>query len=49
MRDITLKSYKIRDLWKFFDEQCFAIPELQREFVWDAKKAYMLLEFRGQT
>jgi len=44
MRDITLKSYKIRDLWKFFDKQCFAIPELQREFVWDAKKAYMLLD-----
>ncbi len=44
MREISFKSYSVRDFWRFLDKRCFAIPELQREFVWDARKTCLLLD-----
>jgi hypothetical protein len=38
------QRYRVRMLWNFLDERRFAVPELQREFVWDAAKACKLLD-----
>lgn len=39
MREATVKKFKIKELWSFCEEGKFAIPEIQREFVWDAKRS----------
>ncbi len=44
MEKITLKSFSIKKLNQLFARKIFAIPELQREFVWNAKKACALLD-----
>lgn len=44
MKEIYVSSFKIRQLWREFSRKRFAIPEIQREFVWDAKKACALLD-----
>lgn len=44
MKEIYCDSFKIRRLWQQFSRRRFAIPEIQREFVWDAKKACALLD-----
>ena len=44
MKEIYVSNFKIRALWREFSRKRFAIPEIQREFVWDAKKACALLD-----
>lgn len=44
MNKIAPKTYTIKKLWNFCDEGFFAVPEIQREFVWDAKRACKLLD-----
>jgi len=44
MRDIGVRKIKIKRLWKLCEDGLFAIPEIQREFVWDIKKACNLLD-----
>ncbi|MFH1624691.1 MAG: DUF262 domain-containing protein [Pseudomonadota bacterium] len=44
MREISFRSYTVKSFWGLLDKKCFAIPELQREFVWDAKKTCLLLD-----
>lgn len=44
MKDIIVKKYSVKQLWKRCEEGLFAIPEIQREFVWDMKKACTLLD-----
>jgi hypothetical protein len=44
MKEISCSSFKIKDLWQEFNRKRFAIPDIQREFVWDAKKACALLD-----
>lgn len=48
-KDITTKSLSIRKLNSLFDKRIFAVPKLQREFVWDGKKAAQLMDsiYRG--
>jgi len=41
---ISIKPTKLRELLKFIDERRFAIPKLQREFVWDGRKAAKLFD-----
>lgn len=41
---ISVRPYKLRRLFSLFDERKFAVPQLQREFVWTAKKACKLLD-----
>lgn len=38
------KTYTIKNLLNFCEEGFFAVPEIQREFVWDAKRVYKLLD-----
>jgi hypothetical protein len=44
MKEIAAASFTVRNLWREFGCKRFAIPEIQREFVWDAKKACALLD-----
>src|ERR1035441_9495051 len=46
MKDTTIHIYKIKvaRLLNHVNEGRFAIPKLQREFVWDGKKAAKLLD-----
>ena len=44
MKEIIVKKYSIKQLWKKCEEGLFAIPEIQREFVWDIRKACTLLD-----
>ena len=44
MAEITFKPYPIKKVLSFLGERKFAIPKLQREFVWDIKKACKLLD-----
>lgn len=44
MKEITIHKHKVKNLWKWCEEGLFAIPEIQREFVWDMKKASKLLD-----
>lgn len=44
MKNIIVKKYSVKRLWKICEEGFFAIPEIQREFVWDMKKACTLLD-----
>ena len=44
MKEITPDSFTVRHLWRELGRKRFAIPEIQREFVWDAKKACALLD-----
>jgi hypothetical protein len=44
MKDIIVQKYKVKRLWKWCEDGLFAIPEIQREFVWDVKKACKLLD-----
>jgi hypothetical protein len=44
MKEIYTDSFSITRLWNVFADRQFAIPEIQREFVWDAKKACALLD-----
>ncbi|MBX3445005.1 MAG: DUF262 domain-containing protein [Planctomyces sp.] len=44
MNPPTFSRLKIRDLRKHLLKRCFAIPKLQRSFVWDAGRAAKLLD-----
>jgi hypothetical protein len=44
MADISLKDYSIKNILMYAGERRFAVPKLQREFVWDIKKACKLLD-----
>jgi len=44
MRSITVKRLTIRRLWNLCDQGVFAVPEIQREFVWDPRRASDLLD-----
>ena len=40
----TFESHKVRNLHKMLDSGQFAVPKLQRTFVWDGAKAAKLLD-----
>ncbi len=42
--NITIERMKLSTLLRAIDERRFAIPKLQREFVWDGPKAAKLLD-----
>jgi hypothetical protein len=44
MKSITVKRYTIKQLWQLCDDAVFAVPEVQREFVWDPHRASNLLD-----
>jgi hypothetical protein len=44
MDRIEIKPYRLSRLFTLFDERKLAVPQLQREFVWTAKKACKLLD-----
>lgn len=44
MRRIAVDSLSVVELWEKCDERLFAVPEIQREFVWDPKRASSLLD-----
>jgi len=44
MKQILVRTYTVRRLLGFLLERRFAIPEVQREFVWNGKKACDLLD-----
>jgi len=44
MKSISVKRYTIRQLWRLCDDAVFAVPEVQREFVWDPRRASDLLD-----
>ncbi len=44
MKKIYTKSYKLSQVRGLVDDGLFAVPELQREFVWTSRKACELLD-----
>lgn len=44
MQQISVTNRKIKQLWAWCDEKRFAVPEIQREFVWDKRRASDLLD-----
>jgi hypothetical protein len=44
MKRISVKRHTIRKLWQLCDKAVFAVPEIQREFVWDPRRASDLLD-----
>lgn len=44
MKEIYNKSHTIKGLMRLFDRRILAVPEIQREFVWNAKKACALVD-----
>ena len=44
MKEIYTESFSVKQLWREFSRKRFAVPEIQREFVWDARKACALLD-----
>lgn len=44
MKPIVVHKFRIRRLWDLCDDGIFAVPEIQREFVWDPRRASNLLD-----
>ncbi len=44
MKSINVSLLSIRQIKKLFDQRIFAVPQLQREFVWNSRKACDLLD-----
>lgn len=44
MKRINVRRYTIRQLWQLCERAVFAVPEIQREFVWDPRRAGDLLD-----
>jgi hypothetical protein len=44
MKSITIKQITIKKLKEYFDKKIFAVPQLQREFVWTQRKVCDLLD-----
>lgn len=40
----SVKELSVQGLFRWFDQQCLAVPEIQREFVWNAQRACTLLD-----
>jgi len=49
MPKVDFEQKSINQLFDWFDQRCLAVPELQREFVWNAQRACSLLDsiFKG--
>jgi hypothetical protein len=49
MTRLEFKHIPIRGIFRWFDQKSLAVPEIQREFVWNAKRACTLLDsiYRG--
>lgn len=47
--EVAFKAFTVADLRKWLQKRRFAVPKLQREFVWNGKKAAQLLDsmYRG--
>lgn len=44
MKHLEIRRLTIRRVFDWFDRQCLAVPEIQREFVWNAQRACALLD-----
>ena len=44
MKGLLVKRYTIRQLWRLCDKAVFSVPEIQREFVWDPRRASDLID-----
>lgn len=44
MKEIKVTRYSVRKLWSLCQQGIFAIPEIQREFVWDTRRVANLLD-----
>lgn len=44
MPDFSVKSLSVRQLFTWFDEAKFAVPEIQREFVWNTARACAFID-----
>ncbi|MGD0627135.1 MAG: DUF262 domain-containing protein [Thermodesulfobacteriota bacterium] len=44
MAQTTIQNYSVARLWQFCRDYIFAIPEIQREFVWDRKRVANLFD-----
>lgn len=44
MLKLSFRQFTVKKTLKHLEERCFAVPKLQREFVWDVKKACKLLD-----
>ncbi len=44
MNEIFVRDISVNKLFDWFDQRCLAVPEIQREFVWNAKRAVALLD-----
>jgi hypothetical protein len=44
MNPAILESWRIAKIHRHLDERCFAIPKLQRNFVWDGNRAAQLMD-----
>ena len=44
MNEIVVRDISVNRLFDWFDQRCLAVPEIQREFVWNAKRAVALLD-----
>lgn len=44
MPSFSTKSISVRQLFNWFDEARFAVPDIQREFVWNSARACALLD-----
>ncbi len=49
MRDFSVKKVSVKRLQRYLEDGLFAVPSLQREFVWNGNKAAKLLDsiYRG--
>lgn len=44
MKRMDVKRCTVRELWRLCDKELFAVPEIQREFVWDPRRASDLID-----
>jgi hypothetical protein len=44
MQNTDIQKFPVKKLWDLCRDGVFAVPEIQREFVWDSKRAYSLLD-----
>ena len=44
MRPPVLQTWKLADIREYLLQRCFAVPKLQRNFVWDAGRSAKLLD-----
>jgi hypothetical protein len=44
MKRLEIRRRTVGRVFDWFDGQCLAVPEIQREFVWNAQRACALLD-----